>query len=114
MDTKLKLEADVASAAKSLSDATSALAAFNQSAENNTFDTLDEALDVIADALGDRAREDCEGSHNCGNESYEQEFIAGGVRYIGKLKCEYGRHDKTYYFLDGKTFTCSVVEKLSC
>lgn len=38
-------------------------------------------------------------------ETYEQEFIVSGVRYLGTLECEYNRHDKTYYYVEDAKFS---------
>ena len=42
---------------------------------------------------------------------YEQEFMVGDVVYVATLKCEYNRHDKRYYYLDGQEF--SITPKAS-
>ena len=108
--TKEELEAAITEAKQKLTDAEAALFIFESSAENNVFDTLENALYQIEEKLCDQAREDCEGSHNCGAETYAQEFIVAGVHYLGTLKCEYGRHDKTYYFLDEREFSCEEIK----
>lgn len=73
--------------------------------ENNVFGTLEEAIEQIKEDLHEQAAEDCEGSHNCGMESYEREFIVGDERYVGTLTVEYNRHDKTYYYVDEVKFS---------
>jgi hypothetical protein len=73
-------------------------------AENNAYDSLEEASGKIENILGGRAHGDCEGSYNCGAEEYRQEFIVGGIKYVGILEVEYNRHDKTYYYVDSTDF----------
>lgn len=105
MTTKDLLEANVKAAQEALVNAQAELEAWKYAPENNQFNDLDEAVGLIEDALRDRAHADCEGSHNCGNDSYTQEFIVSGVRYLGTLSCEYNRHDKTYYYLEEAHFS---------
>lgn len=104
MDTKEQLEAAVKVAEKDLAAAKFALEFYLDSPENNTFEDLEEAREEIEYKLCEKAGEDCEGSYNCGAEVYEQEFIVQGIHYLGTLYCEYNRHDKTYYYLDGHKF----------
>lgn len=105
MATKEELELAVKAAKDALAEAEKTLALFEDSPENNVFEELDKALCDIEWKLRDKASSDCEGSHNCGDHEYSQEFIVAGVNYIGKLECEYNRHDKTYYYLDYAKFS---------
>ena len=106
MESKLaELERLVKEAQQALTLAIANLNAFKESPENNVFESLDEAEGVLEDRLADMAFEDCEGAGNCGLDEYIQEFIVDGKHYLAKLKCEYNRHDKTYYYLDGREFT---------
>lgn len=89
--------------------AVAALTEFVDSAENNRFDSLEDAEGNIEDKLRDKAFEDCEGAGNCGLDEYTQNFYVGDDLYRATLTCEYNRHDKTYYYLDESEFT---VEKL--
>lgn len=82
---------------------------FDSKAENNVFASLDEARYKVEDMLGGRAFQDCEGAHNCGQEEYTQLFMVDGVTYKGVLKCEYNRHDKMYYYVDGSEFSYAAV-----
>lgn len=107
MDTKQTLIDDVKAAQAALTKAQAALANFDALAENNVFASLDEAIGVIEDKLLSQASNDCEGSYNCGDETYSQEFIVDGQHYVGTLHCEYNRHDKTYYYVDSHEFTYS-------
>lgn len=108
MKTKLELGLAIASAAIALAEAKEALAEFESLAENNVFETIEKAVSAIENKLECQAHEDCEGSYNCGDESYSQEFIVDGVKYVGTLTLEYNRHDKTYYYIDGSEFTYEV------
>jgi hypothetical protein len=103
------LQANVITAKKTLADAEAALTAFEALPENNVFETLPKALSTVEDKLLSQAHKDCEGSYNCGQESYTQGFIVDGAQYLGTLTVEYNRHDKTYYYIDGSEFTYAVV-----
>ena len=102
--TRESLKAEIDIAQKALGVAQTAYDAFNQATENNVFESL-EAAEALEDALSDRAFQDCEGAGNCGANVYEQEFMVGDVVYVATLECEYNRHDKTYYYLDGSEFS---------
>ena len=107
MATKDELELAVKTAKDALAKAEKALELFEDNPENNVFEELDKALCDIEWKLRYKASKDCEGSHNCGDEEYSLEFIVAGVHYIyiGKLECEYNRHDKKYYYLDYAKFS---------
>jgi hypothetical protein len=108
--TKEELQQAIEVAKKNLAAAETALADFISAPENNVFDSLEDAVETIENRLRGQAGEDCEGSYNCGSDEYEQEFIVNGIRYLGTLQCEYNRHDKTYYYLDGAEFTYKVLD----
>lgn len=108
MKTRQELEFEITTAKAVLARAEKELFDFDSLAENNVFDSLDEANYAIESKLLGQASEDCEGSYNCGADEYEQEFIVHGVKYIGKLTCEYNRHDKTYYYIDSSYYTFST------
>jgi len=110
MNTKETLQQAVKDAQEALNAAQSALYAFETSAENNVFESIKAACRKLETTLLDRAHEDCEGSYNCGDEEYTQEFIVDSVKYIASLKCEYNRHDKTYYYVDGHKFSYKIAE----
>ena len=74
-------------------------------ADNNRFDSMEAAETAIYSKLEAEANEDCEGSYNCGNPQYHQEFYVNDQLYIGVLDVEYNRHDKTYYYVEESTFT---------
>lgn len=108
MKTKAELTADVAIATANLERAQQALGNFDSAPENNVFESLDDAAD-LEDKLYARAAKDCEGSYNCGQTVYDQEFIVDGKHYIATLTCEYNRHDKQYYYVEESEF--SIEEK---
>lgn len=110
MNTKKTLQLAVKVAQEALNAAESALYAFETSAENNVFESIEVACKKLQHVLYERASDDCEGSYNCGDEEYTQEFIVDGVKYIASLKCEYNRHDKTYYYIDGHKFSYKIAE----
>lgn len=107
----IALEQAVAAAKVGLQSAESALAQFIAAPENNVFDSVEQASDVLEDRLRDQAHEDCQGAGNCGAEEYEQEFIVDGAHYNGKLSVSYDRHDKTYYYIDSANFTFEPVDR---
>lgn len=107
-ETREFLVQQVADAERYLKEVRALLEVFDSKPENNVFDTLELAVDTIEDTLRTTAHNDCEGSYTCGQDEYTQEFIVGGVVYVGNLACEYGRHDKTYYFLDHGEFSYAV------
>jgi hypothetical protein len=105
MTTREELQNAITLAEGGLSLAKTALAEFEAKAENNVFESLDKAVYKIEGMLESRANQDCEGSHNCGQDEYTQEFMVAGVKYIGTLKVEYNRHDKTYYYVESSDFS---------
>lgn len=89
--------------------AKNALADWNSMAEHNAYDSI-EAAGALEDTLMERALKDCEGAHNCGDDSYSQDFVLDGVKYRATLTCEYNRYDKMYYYVDGHTFSISPID----
>lgn len=100
-----QLKQDVEAAKVALAAAEQALASFEASPDQNVFPSLDEAESVLEDRMRGWAFDDCQGAYNVGADVYEQEFIVDGLHYIAELKCEYNRHDKMYYYLDGAKFS---------
>jgi hypothetical protein len=76
------------------------------------FKTHEEAQDLIAGVLEDKASNDCEGSYCYGQSEYTQEYqlIDSDVVYEGKIKVEYNRHAKTYYYVDEVEYSFSEVK----
>jgi hypothetical protein len=109
MATLEELRAAIGAAEQQLAIAEAALSTWESFPENNQYHSLNEAAPCIEDILRDRAYEDCEGSYNCGLEEYVQDFMVGLTVYRGTLKCEYNRHDKTYYYLEHTTFSYAPV-----
>lgn len=107
---KDNLIANIDSAKAALAQAEAALESFIASPENNVFESLEAAEADLEDRLNNKAYADCQGAYNCGDDKYEQEFIVDGKHYIATLECEYNRHDKTYYYIDGSEFSVREVE----
>jgi hypothetical protein len=107
--TKADLIKEVDKARQALAIAEKALLDFNTSVENNVFATLEEACDELEDRLIQFAKEDCEGSYNCGDPEYRQEFLVDGVKYVAILEVEYDRHDKTYYYIYSRKFRYELI-----
>jgi hypothetical protein len=104
MATKEALERRVADARADLALAERELQEFERSPENFRYEDLEEASELEWD-LRERASEDCEGSYNCGDDEYRQEFYVGDKKYVAILyQIFYNRHDKRYYFVDGSNF----------
>ena len=110
MTTKEELRAAVKVAEQALATAQNAVAEFDDLPENNVYATLDEAAADLEDKLRDLAHKDCEGEHNCGASTYTREFMVDGAKYVGTLKVEYNRHDKTYYYIEEVEFTYKAAE----
>ena len=108
--TRVRLQANILDAKKAVAAARVDLALYNALAENNVYDNLEEANEWVRGQLYTMADEACEGAFNRGERAYEQEFIVDGVKYIGTLEVEYGRHDKTYYFIDANYYTFKGVK----
>jgi hypothetical protein len=102
--TKAELQAELREIKRRHDEIIAAISAIDHAPENNVFASLEEASAELEERLRDEAAQDCEGSHNCGADVYVQEFIVDGVHYVGYLHVEYGRHDKTYYFIDSARF----------
>jgi hypothetical protein len=109
MTTREELKSAVDAARASLAAALAARDAFDSAPENNRYENMKDASSKIEDKLRDQARADCEGSYNCGNDEYTQDFYVGEKLYRGTLTCEYDRHDKTYYYLERAEFTVEEV-----
>lgn len=105
MKNKEQYLSDIKQAEIALSTAQIALADFLSLPENNKFTDLDDAVETIENQLRDKARNDCEGSYNCGFDTYNQLFMVNEDTYLGVLTCEYNRHAKTYYYLEEANFT---------
>ena len=100
MTTKEQLTSDITQCKVKLAQAEHALEVFIAQPENNVFDDMDTAEDAMYTVLEGRADEDCEGSHNRGQEKYTQLFMVGDKTYEAVMTLEYNRHDKTYYYVD--------------
>ena len=79
--------------------------------KNNKFTDQQLAEATINGMLEDLAGSDCEGSYNCGNPQYIQQFYVNDVLYEGILDVEYNRHDKTYYYVEETNFTVKKLEE---
>jgi hypothetical protein len=104
MKTREQLELAVKAALDNLNIANQELVAFDDSIDNHTYDTIEDAENSVIDYLLYKAGEDCEGSYNYGDPEYTLEFMVGDQKYIGTLSIEYNRYDKTYYYIDGYDF----------
>jgi hypothetical protein len=72
---------------------------------NHVYESLDEAKKLISKYLEKLAHEACKGAGNSGNDEYSQDFIVDGVEYTATMIFEYGRHDKTYYYIDDSEYS---------
>lgn len=100
-----ELKQNVFNAEKSLEEAKRILLEYEASPEMNTFEAVDNAICKICDKLLSKAAEDCEGSYNCGNDEYSQDFYVDNEKYTIKVQMDYGRHNKTYYYVCSSSFS---------
>lgn len=108
MTTLEQLKSAVNEAKQALAGAESDLADFQERPENNVYASLDDAYE-LEDVLRGLAAQDCEGAYSVGDDEYSREFMVGDRVYVATLKCEYNRHDKTYYYIEEAEF--SIAEK---
>lgn len=99
------LKMDVIDAKDHLGSCVKALASAESDIQNHVYESLEKAEDSLYKALLSRANEDCEGSYCCGNDEYEQDFLVDGKEYTATMSFEYGRHDKTYYYIEDSYFS---------
>ncbi|MDB4311959.1 hypothetical protein N9937_00875 [bacterium] len=64
------------------------------------FEDMDDAQGMMQDFHTGMASEGCEGTHNCGDNSYESTVKVGDKYYSVVTRFEYNRHDKMYYYID--------------
>ena len=72
----------------------------------HVYESHDAAVFSIKGILLRQAKQDCEGSHSCGEDRYNQEYTLNGsdIVFVGTLKVGYNRHDKTYYYVDDSEY----------
>ena len=104
MNTRIELQSRINAAQDTLSAAMSDIDSFNKLAENNVFQSMEGADNWLENELANRAFDDCQGAHNCGEPEYRQALIVDGVEYVAIYTPEYDRHDKTYYYIDDSDF----------
>ena len=85
--------------------------AFDSAIEQNQYKDHKEAKLKISGRYECIASKECEGSYNYGADEYKQQYqIEGDARiFEASMTVEYGRHDKTYYYVDGFTYLFAVV-----
>lgn len=110
MKTIEELEFNVLQVTLALTTAEEALALAIADVNNNVYDNLEKACSIIEERLQDKAHNACEGSYSRGEDTHKQLFIVDGVKYEAVLEVEYNRHDKTYYFVDGSSFSYGHVD----
>ena len=81
---------------------------FDSKAENNVFETLDDATSEFTDGAV-RFKLEKQAYENCGDGFYgespiKQEFIVDGKKYVGVLDVIYGRANRQYYYVDETEF----------
>ena len=59
-----------------------------------------------------QASEDCEGSYNCGDDSYEVVVKTKEGHFSVWVDFEYNRHDKTYYYIENSKVNWNTLKKL--
>jgi hypothetical protein len=85
----------------------------SQKLENNIYKSHLDAEDSITDFLTDEARNDCEIAGEFGSDSYTQlyKLVDDERLFCAVLEVEYNRHDKTYYYVDGRTYSYIELKK---
>lgn len=80
---------------------------FDSLLENNQFDEHKMAEYAIRKRFSAIANEECEGAYNLGDDEYSQQYQIRGNEQVftATVTFEYGRHDKTYYYIDGTTYS---------
>ena len=111
MTTLLDLQEAIEECERTLDDLRKEKQGILKSAEYNTFETREEADLVIEGILESRASEDCEGSYNCGEKEYTQEFIVGDHLYQATMTFEYNRYDKQFYCIEESEYKSEAVAK---
>jgi hypothetical protein len=107
--TREQLVLSIKSAEQALKAAKTDLEAFDDAPEQNRFGSLEKAEEILTERLDERARDACEGAGKRGASAYKCRFTVGDVAYIGTVKIDYNRHDKTYYFVDEVSFSYEIV-----
>lgn len=90
---------------------TTKLEAIDSDIDNNVFASHNEAELRLTCRFEEVARQDCEGSHNCGAEEYAQRYrlTDNDTTFEAIVSFEYNRHDKTYYYIDGSSYSYEAV-----
>ena len=80
---------------------------FDSLLDNNQFYDHKEAEYAIRGRFSEIANEECEGSYNCGDDEYHQQYQIRGNDQIftATVTFDYNRHDKTYYYVDGTSYS---------
>lgn len=105
-----QLQQNIVDKAKELEVAKQQLRDYEDSPERNVYSSLHQAEGILTEKLYAQAHEDCEGSYNCGAESYEQEFSVQGKKYLAIMTFEYNRHDRQYYYIDESEYSYKEIE----
>jgi len=100
-----QLKEDVNFAEITLSNLRAKLIGLESNIQSHVYESLEQAENFLFNMFKNQAHEDCEGAHNCGCDEYVQDFIVDGKEYTAKMVFEYGRHDKTYYYIDSSSFS---------
>jgi len=101
----ISLRESVMFAEANLFQARKALTAAECDIQNHVYTSLEEAEETLSNLFWDWAHEDCEGAGNCGSPEYSQDFIVDGIEYTATETFEYNRHDRTYYYIDGHSYS---------
>lgn len=77
------------------------------------YSDMEEAKDEVEDWARQEAAEACEGAYNFGDDEYSRIVEVDNVFYKITVRIEYGRHDKTYYYIDESKVVGSKVIELT-
>jgi len=109
--TKDEISAQIKFLNAKVVDLENQIEAFDSAIEQNQYKNHKEAELKISGRYECIANEECEGSYNRGADEYMQQYQIEGEASIFEafMKVEYNRHDKTYYYVDGFTYSSAVI-----
>ena len=112
---KAQIAAEIATHKKAIALLEQSMTDFDSLIENNQYEDHGTAEASIEDRFRNIAGEQCEGSNNCGEEKFMQRYqIAGNPNmFEATVSFEYNRHDKTYYYVDGTTYSYAEIEPVT-
>lgn len=102
-----QIAAEIYAHQKSIEVLEQSLMDIDSSMENNQYTDQKNAEYSITKRFEGIAQKQCEGAYNCGDEQFQQRYqITGNPNvFEATVKFEYNRHDKTYDYIEGTTYS---------